>query len=257
VFGRKEALLAIGCLGALASAVFFRIGHDVHEAALKAQANGVDEHRPLALRESRGFIRFSADSLRVPLGSSGATAEQVAYAGIADIPCSWPEAKERLRGIVLSFDEAEHKGMTRRALRWDRAGNRSPDLDSKTLNPLRKKISDLDREQIRELVADYDAVLENMAITSMSLFMESLSHYFEGERFQLYGEGEQPTETERLPEDQPSSYTTRMTVGWGGWTCVVDFRSSEYPAFEDHLKEVDAIRRERAAAVAAYIDGLP
>ena len=57
---------------------------------------------------------------------------------------------------------------------------------------------------------------------------------------------------ERRPTDGSQEWWDR-TLNLGGWVCVLQFRSADYPALNDHLQQLERLRADRGRAVEHFL----
>jgi len=206
-------------------------------------------------------LRTAGAAARSPLWSRGPTEPDgpPIEAGTR----SWAEVKAVLRGIIPVRDESDRKYLIERAKRWPRElqDQTSPGnfFDVPFFNPDCKELLELDIDALEGIVREHDALLTELGAEGFPLLQDSLSEYFESERFRKFWlvENDDDRDEPKAMRDDGSLYTLSMKLLEGGWICRVNFRSVDYPAFQIHLEHIEEVRAERTRDVRDYIAKLP
>jgi len=210
--------------------------------------------------ESRA-LAAAGPAARSPLGSTSPTVPDSPPLEVGTR--SWAEVKAVLREIIPVRDESDREDLMEWAKRWPKEleDQTSPGhfFDVPFFNPAGKELLDVDIEALEGIVREHDALLTKLGSESFPLLQESLSEYFESERFRRFWlvESDDGHDEPQAMQDDGSLYVLSMKLQEGGWICRVNFRSVDYPAFQAHLERIEELRAERTRDVRDYIAKLP
>lgn len=174
----------------------------------------------------------------------------------------WPEAKEFLREACTTLDEGDREIFVDWALDWalDWAdewgdgdwGAQRPTFEEPEWNPLGKPLGPLDRERLERIIEEQEARIRELAEAALELYGDALAEDYEAGRFERLPASTPPPEGETWPHEGDLDSRRFDVVGYG-WRVRVRFGSADHPVLRETLAEIVRLRRERAAAVRAYI----
>lgn len=170
---------------------------------------------------------------------------------------AWDQAAPALRGPCSSFNEDDKKDFVRMALKWESGGSmlhpsKPPDYTAKEINPDGTALGPVDVEELDGIVDSYNKLLTEMAEDAADLTHQCLLDYFDKGMHLRFRDGDPHVDLPDAPALR-GLYTRQSTISRNGWTVQTRFTSVDYPQLEILLDSIDALRKERLAAVMQYI----
>lgn len=159
----------------------------------------------------------------------------------------WEQNAESLE-FATRFGAAQQTQWMAKALAWPRRPDGVPALLWRRGVEATLGASDL--RALRVLVEEQDQVLRELAEVALEIMLDARRTYISEEHFErhpLVDPG-----VERRPTDGSLEWWDR-TLNLGGWVCVLQFRSADYPVLNDHLEQLEQSRLERGRAVERFL----
>ena len=103
---------------------------------------------------------------------------------------------------------------------------------------------------MRALTEEQNLALRELAEVTLELMLDARRTYVVEERFErhpLVDPG-----VDRRPTDGSLEWWDR-TLNTGGWVCVLQFRSADFPVLNDHLAQLEQLRADRGRALEHFL----
>lgn len=164
----------------------------------------------------------------------------------------WEAFEPEARRALTEFSEEDQGVFVDRLV-----GNEMATLDEmiETLNVNEKTILPLDREALSKINEDYSRRIGERAKEASVLVSVVLIDAFESGKYQ-----KSPFFTlndSKITGGTGGGYGLTKAIAGQGWTCSMQFSSSDNPEFSSAMAEVSRLRQERLAELLAVISAIP
>jgi hypothetical protein len=217
-----------------------------------------DTLRPVVREDARDSTPAGAvdDSLSVTTGSRVSNSIEHHRPERPDGPSPLDVIRSRQDAIfkeLNAVNDADRNKLARRFLDWRVGRIVSEEIPVDALASGRV-LTEYDRDYIRSIAAEFDKQMNDEIKRAVPLFEYALDRYIDGGAFRSYPAGEDP----------PSPRPTEGSVFWrdasfdrDGLRYLIEFRSVDYPEFNEVLLELSRLRSARESAVSGHIGSLP
>ncbi len=115
-------------------------------------------------------------------------------------------------------------------------------------------LSENDKQATNAIAQEYDWQIKELLVGANQLLKDALTDYYGGQQYDKYRDDGRPIPPRKSVDASKFWIDGRMSRG--GWICLLEFRSENYPTLNDTLAALEDLRERRFIAVRSYITGL-